>query len=914
MIKDIRYGGYSTSPSEYDCVDGELAAIRSLIKEDGSVRPILAPKELFRLPAGYVVAYIHGNSGYRHYILRNGKQLYWFDDSVSDDGLTNAVDITAAMLKPLHNYAGEIYEVNSIGNTLVVLTADGMHYSLWKGGETGYHYLGSHIPELPISFGLQGEMVRGEEFQISDLDPISFMNGDLWKELSDENKTKVTNQVLGKVNTFIAENSTNAGKFIFPFLVRYAYRLYDQSIVMHSSPVLMVCSSDLAPQCFGTELKISGIFQIRDLKVRLCSMFHQLDYAVENSEDITALQDWKDIVKSVDIFISKPIYTYDQNGKCERFLKTDYSDGYCVCKHTNQAADETKFPVQYQKADFAWLYAKTFEPETLTMPEWRVELPRRDAEAVKADIGDSHVFYLLQSINIDELKTERTIVPISKEYLQSLVNREAMSDDYCSHDTLIPQYSFVFNRRLNAANVKKMLFGGFKSGSMLSYTDGYVMNFSNLPPTSLNYKSTVHVYFFIREEGKEIVVRGVGSGFGQYTPILFLFYPNPNAYKALVSVDNDKLYEVGLEPHPTLYGAYYFENWEGAATKKHEVKTLPTISGMAERTIEMPNKIYTSEVNNPFYFPSRGVNMVGNGKIMGICSVTKALSQGQWGQFPLYAFTDEGVWAMEVSQEGFYKEPKSITRDVCINARSITQIDSAVVFATDRGIMMLSGSESRCISDEIYQVPEFDVDELPGLRLMGVGVVGFVGNVGVVGFGRFCRECRMIYDYVHQRIIVYNGGYGYAYVYSLKSKKWGMVTSEITESLNSYPKAYALLQKENGGLTIADYSEDGEGLRAVKGLIVTRALKLETTDELKTVSCVIQRGNFKKGHVKSILYGSRDLQNWFAVASSEDHYLRGFRGTPYKYFRLALICDLERGESVSGCTVELSTRLTNRLR
>ena len=47
----------------------------------------------------------------------------------------------------------------------------------------------------------------------------------------DTQKASITNQVLAKINKFIAEESTQKGKFIFPFLVRYAYRLYDGFII-----------------------------------------------------------------------------------------------------------------------------------------------------------------------------------------------------------------------------------------------------------------------------------------------------------------------------------------------------------------------------------------------------------------------------------------------------------------------------------------------------------------------------------------------------------------------------------------------------------------------------------------------------------------------------------------------------------
>ena len=60
----------------------------------------------------------------------------------------------------------------------------------------------------------------------------------------------------------------------------------------------------------------------------------------------------------------------------------------------------------------------------------------------------------------------------------------------------------------------------------------------------------------------------------------------------------------------------------------------------------MPNKIYTSEVNNPFYFPVLGINSVGTGKILGISSAAKALSEVSLGSFLFMPLpqTVYGLW------------------------------------------------------------------------------------------------------------------------------------------------------------------------------------------------------------------------------------------------------------------------------
>ena len=94
-------------------------------------------------------------------------------------------------------------------------------------------------------------------------------------------------------------------------------------------------------------------------------------------------------------------------------------------------------------------------------------------------------------------------------------------------------------------------------------------------------------------------------------------------------------------------------------------------------------------------------------------------------------------------------------------------------------------------------------------------------------------------------------------------------------------------------------------------MLGTRPLKLDAPDILKTIDTAIQRGNFRKGSIKSALYGSRDLQSWILIWTSQDHYLRGFRGTPYKYFRFVLLSDMQPDESLFGATIQYTPRLLN---
>ncbi len=896
MIKDIKYNGYTAQPSDYECSDGQLAASLNLISEDSQLKPLLQPiPQSIGLSASQKAVYIHETSSYKHYILLEGKSVSWLNGK--SDTVQHPTELAA--------FTGlDIYQFSSIGNTLLVLCSDGMHYFLWKGDASGYLNLGTSMPECSLSFGLQGEMKRTDEFEIS----YNINEDSIYSEFNDEQKTNITNQVLAKINKFISEESTQKGKFIFPFFVRYAYRLYDGSLTRHSAPILMICSSENTPRVFWFNLHGKD-HTYTSAKLRVVAPVHSLDYALKS--DLNSLKSWSDIIKSVDIFISAPIYTYDQNGECERFISggEDLSS-FSVCKHTNQAASTSTYPLRYQKNNFGKLYAFAFTPTELdSRPGGVLVTPKRSADAVKEDIRSCSQFYFLHSIRIEELKTERTLIPVKEDYLQSLVTREVMTDDYDSHDKIIPQQAFAYNSRLNLSGIKKQLFQGFDGYSLFNYSDGYVARWADAAPTIADYTYGVIVAVYIKQDGKDIIVYG-GSGIcGNNAPLLFFYYPNINAYKAVIIRTNyfdSPHLVIPLEPHGFLNGAFYFGGWDEPAGVS---QSRPPQSSIADRTIDVFNKVYTSEVNNPYVFPVLGINTVGTGRIMAISTAAKALSEGQFGQFPLYAFTDEGVWALEVSSTGSYSARQPITRDVMLVNTEPLQMDSAVLFATDRGIMLISGSQTQCITDVINSKEPFDVLQLPGMAKLH-SMLGHEADtcLPTAHFLEFITECGMLYDYVHQRVIVYNHNYTYAYVYSLKSKEWGMMYSTIEAGINSYPEALAV---DHDGALLNFSSMDG---KVTKGLFVTRPIKFETPDVLKTMYTVIQRGHFQKGNVQSVLYGSRDLFNWHLVWSSKDHYLRGFRGTPYKYFRIACVTSLSDDESIFGASLQFNPRQTNQPR
>lgn len=946
MIKDIKYNGYTAQPSDYESPDGDIAASLNLINEDGALHPIPQPSVILSMPdENHRAVFIHKVGGTIHYIIFNSftNKLLWTDGKASSP------------LVEIGSFNG-LSHCNAVGNTLLVFTSRGIFYVLWNNSK--YNLLGNRLPEVEISFGLVG---HPRLYSVSDPSKktftVTFEEGIILQGLrdkfSEKNQDSVTEQIMARLNKFIREQTVDKGRFCFPFFIRYALRLYDGSLVHHSAPVLMNPATSAAPAVLWDSAKVEkyhiedygDVKRYKSCECDIMLIASSIDCRPIVNDDFLSLGRWSDIVKSVEVFISRPLYTYDQSGKISQLTDTDNLDTRFIGRifhqgyqHGSQpqyaseitedsilapvSATSTSFLDKYMEWPYYQIYGLYFD-KNRQFPAESFHLPEFSEEKIGENLRSCSTFYKLCSIPLADLDpSRRTLLPIQDDYLQSLTSREVMTDDYLTHDTLFADRSYSYNNRLNLAAVRRRPFAGFSPLTMFAFCDNAAPSVS-----VLDDKKTIKVDFqptvdrsilsvYLKEGGKTFLLQTAADTAPWFSRSqtqklswgCFLFYPNVNAFRIVISSPAYGSFSIDLRPHDFLNGAYALLDY--ASLRQGNLSaTLPSVDTTSESLIDASNRIYTSEVNNPFFFPVTGINAVGQGTVLGMATAAKALSQGQFGQFPLYAFTTEGVWAMEVSSTGSYSARQPITRDVILANTDPLQMDSAVLFATDRGIMLISGSQTQCITDVINSTDPFDVMQLPAMdKLHSMLGHGADNCLPTAPFLEFIAECGMLYDYVHQRVIVYNPNYTYAYVFSLKSKEWGMMFSTIEAGINSYPEALAV--DHDGALLNFSSMED----EPTKGLLVSRPLKLDAPHTLKTVDTLIQRGRFRKGHVQSVLYGSRDLFNWHLVSSSRDHFLRGFHGTPYKYFRVALLCELAPDETIHGATLQFTPRLTNQPR
>lgn len=522
-----------------------------------------------------------------------------------------------------------------------------------------------------------------------------------------------------------------------------------------------------------------------------------------------------------------------------------------------------------------------------------------------------------------------SFVKFPKDTLENLTARtDTLTDDYNSWQKVMPELVHTYNGRLNAANLK--------------------IGFRDMPWTWLGGQvaeagqGKVSGQVVITTNGVTTCAPLSEQWYRLWVNAGYLYYPHPDAKRIELIVSpyqayNWMVFKIDLRSHPFLHGAYFFDEdfnlYEHGTEYDSETAAKAALT-KAERTISHPNYMYTSEVDNPFFFPSQGVNAIGSGEIVAVKNAAKAMSEGTaYGSMPLYAFCTDGVWPLSVGTTGLFVATNPPTRETLLgnDPDAALQIDNSIIFLSERGLMQLIGERTTLLSGDLQErFSTFDVDDLPGwTRIMGK----FRGNGtnepnGADGwleaddFLKFIQGARMAFDYINYRIIVFkpydadDTGTHTAYVYDLKSKMWATMESTLTSSVEGYPASMVNMVGDNGVTIIGKFDADAQALVGDgMAFYTTRPMKLDKPDVMKTVRTLIERSISHGGAKYLALWGSRDIVNWQLISAVQGGKIPRISGTPYKYVIVAGWSQLDiHGDVISRLTIEERDKYQDKIR
>lgn len=304
------------------------------------------------------------------------------------------------------------------------------------------------------------------------------------------------------------------------------------------------------------------------------------------------------------------------------------------------------------------------------------------------------------------------------------------------------------------------------------------------------------------------------------------------------------------------------------------------------------------------------------------------LSEGRFGQFPLYCFTDCALYALEQGNgEVLYATSHPISADGLISYEGVTPIRGGVAFVTSKGVMFVSGRQVIELSGPIRGAAEY-YDAATGLpdvfRFMDVSAA--LGGPQEPALKTYLAGAELHQLYNEGELIAYNRQYAYAWVYGMESKMWYRRQLPYTniQRVGTSLISYAIMPAR-GSQVPALYRSNIEREQSYSNkpmLYISRPLEFGSNGYKKLEGAMARISNTSGGLVHICILGSIDgvrygkIQGATVVAKENtiSDIMLGRSGISVRSVVVAILFDANMRTTVERFDFDLEDRFTSRLR
>ena len=661
--------------------------------------------------------------------------------------------------------------------------------------------------------------------------------------------------------------------------------------IVHYDPVKWVRAED-TPYLFG--YYVLGSTQYKNHVVNI--PLNKLQYRLNHFDQIE-----KDLYPKFGIFVTKEVYP---------FKPDDFIESYPLYEKDPHHFEWQYLPSEennFLNRTFSF-YGKYFDTSgTITYVPY--ERSNKEITDMLFD-AERAIFYKIFEEDTDRVKASNGWIDLTPkdtfdwEHLQLL---DQLNLDAINRSSFVPQVSYTYNGRLHLANYYENKFNGWPIHSFFDYrtakecqweSDMVYTCFNELKNDQQsmmgyfdalfgrdgwrNIKSESDLYEYqisvVTEdkEGSYRTLRYTGFTYSNnlYRGLNMLSYPDKRAKQMHITLfryvgQNVAVWDeyFTLKEHPYWNMAYYlapdlkpislrFQNvsyCEGELPRDNDgyITKYNTLNSVDTKT-RYPNYIKTSEVNNPLYFPDANTYQVGNVEILALSSNTTDLSTGQVGDAPLYVFAQDGIYGLFVDSSGVmtYSNSRPLARDILNNPFSVTPTDFGVVFTTDRGLMMIAGSQVIEIGQsaegkylDFTNANSFDNLPVAASAIDHERLVQLNDYKTDCEFKEYLKGAIIGYNFNEYELWVTNPTKDYTYIFALNQKQWFKRSISCTQYINNYPHLYIL----DSGKRVSDI--DRETTSGNHCFFLTRPIKFDSQSFKQSYRSVV-RGLFDLPELK----------------------------------------------------------------
>lgn len=830
MKSRITFNGINRYTAPAVAQPGDCTSIVNLRRQSDHLIPVGTPQVIYDIAeTDRRLFYVHSCYDGEHHISANDYGVYYEAIVRREDEKTIPVRLR---LFKLEGEESQVLSIRSIGNTLIVICNEHTYYLLYKEDE--YIFLGEKpdFPEISFSHLTQYTdscWVAERTFEEPYYDPTRL----------ETEETNFYNSAYYDAFFQLQEKAWKRHYFIQPILIRYALTLYDGSRIFSSAPVMLSQPNPIQPYQLKVRMKNSNNICSGSYAAEILAENYSIRYMIHSMN----LNNWKDIVKSIDFFVAPEATIFEPD-------QTQYSLNFSI-ERTEVLGDLTF----YIKGDISFL----------------------DRTKIKEEYLQSSLFYKIASFEEwSDLTVGEWIDLKNKIRPDMLVHEEVLSTDNTTLLSTGAQVSYVYNQRLHLANLNRRLFPGFPL---------------NLYNTSWKNAESAEAYIctLLRTERGEsrVVWSGKTDYFcNQLSPLLS--YPDSGAYQMDIVVKSASgLYRRSFPLTPSKY-----ENRADYLDDSLTYISLNADSSSGTFLIpEASNDVYTQEnvvrvskPDNPFIFPAEQVYSVSNGAITGIASITTALSAGQFGEFPLYLFTEEGIWALQNgSGETCYSSLHQLSREAIAKGYPIIPLEEAIAFATPKGLSILQGSTIQ----QILSFEEIPYEKNKIVNNHPIEKEIYLSTYDPTPLSEYIRESIIAYNTIEKELLLCHPQSGYTTVVHLPS----LYMYRTTQSYVSFlcDSTHLLGQTAEG--QVADLQkENRKDIVPIAILSRPVTLQSESYQKLRELTLRLSSSGEK---IYVSLWGGNNAESGFALMSRAalSGRIRGqltvhITGPAYKYFRI----------------------------
>lgn len=960
MQKIFSFKGITRNTDSLYCAEGECEELVNLRHHNGVLTPFPTPDILASLPCNYSAVYRHEQASAYLCITADDGSVHLFDD--------NFVPLVTAdknILSEMSPQCKNVKRIEFMGNIVCLFTDTTTMYAIFDS--THYIWLGERPPMPSLSFEVTSQ-VHELTTESSYIPGIAVSGADealYW-----------ANAAAGYYDECVAKLHER-GCYIDRALFRYAFRLFDGSYA-YFSPIYYVDDRNRIAGLY----RDSGNFYSYPItpssppsKYKVKVQGFKPKFVFEEF-DITA---WENIIISVDIFTSgsvpghkvvngnsrilsrrDSVYTSDSSGydkyefKTTTEIHTDVASTQLFYKVAEfdlngKLVDELKDVSQSNLAlstslgeDAMSLMGRTAQYTYVF--NGRLHLANLNESYFKGYNSDCFVPATMSSVSVPatvctELKTTDGVVIVSRTYDGSFMLGCSDGAYFISPYIMYPD-----------ARAVKMTFAITVDG--VTYCKTF----------PLTRHRILDIAYYLHENGDGITV----SLSGEFASSATVTVLEPNAFKEFFS-HTIGTYELKLSDNNVwLYGDTVFTPATSAddsgsygaflvrgtvtvgdkiivtladsyVTGRIEEITDIEINSSWQQLDALPvfeeqncidkrsNVMKVSEVDNPFYFPSKQTYTPSRNSIVAVCSNTVALSQGQFGQHPLYVLCTDGIWAMSTDASGAiaYTSSYPLSREVCVNAFSVKGVDSGVVFVSRKGAMLLNGGEITLLSSDLEE-PRCEVSRSDDSTVISriAGIVSLQNVVRKDNFFEYMLNAKVGFFYAERELLFSNPNYTYSYILSLNSGRWSKYTGVFDYISNTYPHFIGIVSSENE-TKVCTVNSDKVDWNSV--MLLSRPLLCGTKLHKRILQLVLHAsvvpaasdGSFNG--LACYILGSNDGKNYKLISGSErrkefsDMAFPYMPSQSYRYFSIAIVGCISTASTVVAAEMAIGTAWNNRL-